>query len=279
MGTGIDPHEAANGAATASGSLPLVGPGAVLGARGRAGPHTRRLARTGALAAEHPSIAAAWAAGVITREHVDAIARTAAAFTAAELAGVIGELAAHWGQSPAAVARFVTAAARMLHPPAGARRADALVELVNNTAATGYLPTRGGLPVSLTVPLDHTTAGDPLWATSRGHHLTPAEQRFTTCDPTPTPLLLNTPHSNGGSACTGNSRRSHTGIRDTRPDNPGSPGTAGMVAGDTDSEGTRSGHQEHCGAPHTAEPRAAPPAWRAPPTSTSPLISSRAPRS
>ncbi len=32
------------------------------------------------------------------------------------------------------------------HIPAGARRADALVELVNTAAATGTLPTRGGLP-------------------------------------------------------------------------------------------------------------------------------------
>jgi hypothetical protein len=47
-------------AATTAGSLPLVGPGAVLAARGWATPQARRLARTGALAAGHPSMAAAW---------------------------------------------------------------------------------------------------------------------------------------------------------------------------------------------------------------------------
>ncbi|MGB7981219.1 MAG: DUF222 domain-containing protein, partial [Candidatus Nanopelagicales bacterium] len=183
-------------AATMSGSLPLVGPGAVLAARGWAGPHARRLARAGALAAGHPPIAAVWAAGLITSEHVDAVARKAQAFTAAELAVVVSELAAHWGQwSPVMITRFVVAAERMLHPPedpdpdetgayesrdlsfalygdsvlisgtlprldgeaviaaieawaeklrstaehtpAGARRADALVELVNAAAATG----------------------------------------------------------------------------------------------------------------------------------------------
>ncbi len=62
-------------AATAAGALPLVGPGAVLGARGWGSGHARRLARTGALAAGHPTVAAAWAAGMITSEHVDAIAR------------------------------------------------------------------------------------------------------------------------------------------------------------------------------------------------------------
>ena len=44
-------------AAASAGSLPLVGPGAVLAARGWAGPHAKRLARAGALAAEHPSLA------------------------------------------------------------------------------------------------------------------------------------------------------------------------------------------------------------------------------
>ena len=49
------------------------------------------------------------------------------------------------------------------HVPASARRADALVELVNAAHAAGALPTRGGLPVALTVTLDHTSCGDPIW--------------------------------------------------------------------------------------------------------------------
>ena len=241
-------------AATTAGALPLVGPGAVLAARGWATPHARRLARTGALAAEHQSVAAAWAAGIITCEHVDAIARNIGPLTDDQLAAVMSELATRWGQwSPTMITRFVLAATRLLHPPgdtpsrdeadayacrdlsfallgdtvvlsgtlprlegeaviaaidalaerlrstadhvpAGARRADALVELVNTAATTGTLPTRGGLPVALTVTLEHTHTGDPIWTTSRGHTLTGCEARFTACDPTITPIAVTTPH-------------------------------------------------------------------------------------
>ena len=238
-------------AATSAGSLPLVGPGAVLAARGWAAPHARRLARAGALAAEHPDVAVPWAAGIITSDHVDAIARHAHRLHPEELAAVIAELATRWGQlSPAGITRFLITAIRLLHPPdtdeptrdeadayasrdlsfallgdtvilsgalprlegeaviaaidalaerlrstadhvpAGARRADALVELVNAAASKGTLPTRGGLPVALTVTLEHTRTGDPVWTTSRGHTLTSSEQRFTACDPTLTPILI-----------------------------------------------------------------------------------------
>jgi hypothetical protein len=241
-------------AATAAGSLPLVGPGAVLTARGWPSPQARRLARAGALAAAHPSMAAAWASGIITSEHVDAVARNIGPLTEDQLAAVIAELGARWGQwSPPTIARLVLSAIRLLHPPAddgpardeadahstrdlsfallgdtvvlagtlprlegeaviaaidalaerlrstadhvpaGARRADALVELVNGAATSGALPTRGGLPVALTVTLEHTRLGDPVWTTSRGHLLTPSEQRFTSCDPTITPIGLTTP--------------------------------------------------------------------------------------
>ena len=241
-------------AAAAAGSLPLVGHGAVLAARGWSSPHARRLARAGALAAAHPSMAAAWAAGIITSEHVDAVARNIGPLTEDQLAAVIAELDTRWGQwSPPTIARLVLSAIRLLHPPAddgpardeadahstrdlsfallgdtvvlagtlprlegeaviaaidalaerlrstadhvpaGARRADALVELVNGAATGGALPTRGGLPVALTVTLEHTRLGDPVWTTSRGHLLTPCEQRFTSCDPTITPIALTTP--------------------------------------------------------------------------------------
>ena len=241
-------------AATTAGSLPLVGPGAVLAARGWASPQARRLARTGALAAAHPSVAAAWAAGIITSDHVDAVARNIGPLTEEELAAVIAELGTRWGQwSPPMITRLVLSAIRLLHPPAddrpvgdeadahasrdlsfallgdtvilsgalprlegeaviaaidalaerlrstadhvpaGARRADALVELVNAAATAGALPTRGGLPVALTVTLEHTRLGDPVWTTSRGHLLTPSEQRFAACDPTITPIAVTTP--------------------------------------------------------------------------------------
>ncbi len=105
-------------AATTAGSLPLVGPGAVLAARGWASPQARRLARTGALAAEHPTLAGAWAAGIITSEHVDAVARNIGPLTEDELAAVIAELGTRWGQwSPPMITRFVLSAIRLLHPP------------------------------------------------------------------------------------------------------------------------------------------------------------------
>jgi hypothetical protein len=211
---------------------------------------SRRLARCGALAADHPSIARAWAGGLITSEHVDAVASSAERFTTPELGAVVAELEAHWGAwSPSAIARFVREADRMLHPPdedpepdergayesrnlsfaltsdtvilsgelprvegelviaaidafaerlrsaadhvpPGARRADALVELVSVAHASGALPTRGGLPVSVTVTLDHTSLGHPLWLTSRGHRLTDSEARFAGCDAAVTPVVI-----------------------------------------------------------------------------------------
>lgn len=236
-------------AAAVAGALPLPTGAGVLGARGWSTGTARRLARAAALAANHDGLGQVWAAGVVTSEHLDPIARRAEQFTAEELAALVGELAPLWGQlSPAGVARFVTAAERLLHPPAdpapseadahtardlsfavlgdsvvlsgtlprvegelviaaidalaerlrstadhvpaGARRADALVQLVNDAHAAGVLPTRGGLPVALTVTVQHTSAGDPIWSTSRGHQLTPAEARWAGCDATLTPILV-----------------------------------------------------------------------------------------
>ncbi len=53
-------------------------------------------------------------------------------------------------------------------------------------------PTRGGLPVSVSVTLDSTALGDRVWTTSRGHTFTAAEQRFTSCDALVTPVVLDT---------------------------------------------------------------------------------------
>ena len=247
-------------AAQASGCLPFPGPGSMLTARSWSTPSARRLARAGALAAEHPSLAQVWASGIITSEHVDAVARHADLFEPDELAAVIAELGSRWGRwSPSAITRFVRAADRLLHPraedpepseadayatrglsfaitsdsvilsgelprlegelvmaaidafaeklrstvehvPASARRADALVALVNAAHAAGALPTRGGLPVALTVTLDHTSFGDPIWSTSRGHLLTEAEARFTACDAAITPVLFDTTSGHSGTA-------------------------------------------------------------------------------
>jgi HNH endonuclease len=76
------------------------------------------------------------------------------------------------------------------HVPAGARRADALVHLVEEACSRQSLPTRGGLPVSLTVTLERTALGDPVWSTSRGHLLTDAESRWVSCDAAVTPVLV-----------------------------------------------------------------------------------------
>ena len=78
------------------------------------------------------------------------------------------------------------------HVPASARRADGLVALVNAAHATGSIPTRGGLPVSVSVTLESTALGDQVWTTSRGHTLTAAEARFTSCDALVTPIVIDT---------------------------------------------------------------------------------------
>ncbi|MGB7982930.1 MAG: AMP-binding protein [Candidatus Nanopelagicales bacterium] len=105
-------------AAAAAGSLPLVGQGAMLLGRGWSSGWARRLARCAALAARYPSLDAAWAAWVISSEHVDPLARRVDILTAEQLAGVVAELDPLWGQlSPPAVAGFVAAVLRMLHPP------------------------------------------------------------------------------------------------------------------------------------------------------------------
>ncbi len=248
-------------AAQTSGSLPFPGPGSMLTARSWSTPSARRLARGGALAAEHRGLAEVWASGIITSEHVDAVARHADLFEPDELVAVIAELGSRWGRwSPSAISRFVRAADRLLHPragdpepneadayasrglsfaitsdsvilsgelprlegelviaaidafaeklrttaehvPASARRADALVELVNVAHASGALPTRGGLPVALTVTMDRTTCGDPIWSTSRGHLLTDAEARFTACDAAITPVLFDAGNVGAGATC------------------------------------------------------------------------------
>jgi len=105
-------------AAASSGSLPLVGEAAMLLARGWSSGWARRLARSGEFVAIHPALGQAWAAGVITSEHVHALVRHADRLSEAEMAAVIGELTPLWGQlSPQAVGAFVARVIRVLHPP------------------------------------------------------------------------------------------------------------------------------------------------------------------
>ncbi len=240
-------------AAGHSGSLPLVGEGAMLLARGWSTSWARRLAKAGVFVGDHPALGVVWASGVITSEHVHAVARRADRLDADQMAAVIEELGPWWGQlSPLAVAHFVQRVIRVLtppadpepgesdahggrslsfaltsdsvvlsgilprlegeaviaaidafaerlrseadHVPASARRADGLVALVNAAHASGSIPTRGGLPVSVSVTLESTVLGDQLWTTSRGHTLTGAEQRFAACDAMITPIVVDTGH-------------------------------------------------------------------------------------
>ena len=239
-------------AGVAAGCAPLAGRGALLTARGWSGAWANRLARAGALAERYADLAAVWAAGVITAEHVDALARGLARLTDVQLDAVVAQLRPLWGQiSPLAVEQLVRRAAAMLRPlgdqpepaseevdayqsrylsfatlgdtvllhgslprvegelvqaaveaiaeqlrtsaddsHAAARRADALVQLVNSGHAADALPSRGGLPVSLTVTLDHTSCGDAVWTTSRGHTLTPSEAQWASRDSAITPIVV-----------------------------------------------------------------------------------------
>ena len=100
-----------------SGSLPLVGDGAMLLARGWSATWARRLARAGAFVDVHPGLGGVWAAGVITSEHVHALARHADRLEVEEMSAVIEELGPWWGQlSPVAVAHFVQRVIRVLTP-------------------------------------------------------------------------------------------------------------------------------------------------------------------
>lgn len=249
-------------AATRAGGLPLVGDGAMALARGWSAAWARRLARAGSFVEGYPGLGEFWAAGLITSEHVDALARVDDRLSAEEMAAVVEQLSPLWGQlSPQAVAAFVGRVIRVLHPPedpapeesaayesrslsfaltsdsvllsgslprvegevvmaaidafaerlrseadhvpAAARRADGLVAVVNAAHAAGRLPSRGGLPVSLTVTLDRAGA-DEVWTTSRGHTLTEAERTFTSCDALVTPVVVEpagcpSPESSGAS--------------------------------------------------------------------------------
>lgn len=236
-------------AASRAGALPLKGDGAMaLGRRWSRG-SARRLARVGAFARRFPDIAGPWAAGVITAEHVDVLAKAQELLSEEEMAAVLDQLVDRWGRhNPADLTKFVADVVRTLHPPpdpepdevdayggrslsfsilgdtvllagsfprlegealmasvesfaerlrttaddvpAAARRADGLIALVNAAAASGTLPSRGGLPVSLFVTLEHTSAGDPVWSTSRGHRLTGAEERFVACCSEKNPVVV-----------------------------------------------------------------------------------------
>ena len=78
------------------------------------------------------------------------------------------------------------------HVPASARRADGLVALVNAAHATGSIPTRGWATRLRVGHPGIDILGDRVWTTSRGHTLTAAEPRFTSCDALVTPIVIDT---------------------------------------------------------------------------------------
>lgn len=105
-------------AAERAGALPVTGAGGMVQARHWSTGYARRLARSGALAARWPQVAGAWAAGVITSEHVDVLARRAAALTEEQMSALLDQLLARWGRlSPEALARFLHRVIRVLAPP------------------------------------------------------------------------------------------------------------------------------------------------------------------
>ncbi|MCU0262260.1 MAG: HNH endonuclease, partial [Candidatus Nanopelagicales bacterium] len=102
---------------------------------------------------------------------------------------------------------------------------------------------RGGLPVSVSVTLDTTSLGDPVWTTSHGHTLTNAEARFSSCDALVTPIQIDHPkacpdtvaellaaghapdQTAGSTTTTHPNRPSGTGAQD--PDGPSGAGAPG----------------------------------------------------
>ncbi len=105
-------------AASTAGSLPLLGPGAVLGPAGGPVRTPAGWPGPGRWPPSTPPWPARGRAGIITSDHVDAVARNVGPLEPDEVAAVIEELSALWGQlSPQAVAAFVARVIRMLHPP------------------------------------------------------------------------------------------------------------------------------------------------------------------
>jgi hypothetical protein len=148
-------------AAARAGALPLVGEGAMPLARYWSAAWSRRLARAGAFAERHPAIAEPWASGVITSEHVDALARRSSNLTEEEMSAVLEQLADRWGRhSPESLGRFVQSVIRMLHPPpdpepnegdAYAARALSFAVLGDCVVLTGSLPRLEGEAVMAAV--------------------------------------------------------------------------------------------------------------------------------
>jgi hypothetical protein len=148
-------------AAARAGALPLVGEGAMPLARYWSAAWSRRLARAGAFAERHRAIAGPWASGLITSEHVDALARRAGNLTEDEMSALLEQLADRWGRhSPESLGRFVQRVIRMLHPPpdpeplesdAYASRALSFAVLGDSVILTGSLPRLEGEAVMAAV--------------------------------------------------------------------------------------------------------------------------------
>ncbi|MGB8020412.1 MAG: DUF222 domain-containing protein, partial [Candidatus Nanopelagicales bacterium] len=65
-----------------------------------------------------PSLAGLWVSGVITAEHVDAVAANTSGLTGEQVAAVVAALDGHWGYlSPQRVAWFADRARKVIDPP------------------------------------------------------------------------------------------------------------------------------------------------------------------
>jgi hypothetical protein len=105
-------------AAERADALPMLGQGGMAKARFWSPAWSRRLARAGGFAARWPQVAQPWAAGVITSEHVDAVARRAEHLSELHVEAVLAALAPRWGHhAPDAVGRFMDRVLRILAPP------------------------------------------------------------------------------------------------------------------------------------------------------------------
>jgi len=91
------------------------------------------------------------------------------------------------GERPRADVEVLASSLAAVEYELARRMIDASAEKLRGAASTGSIPTRGSLPGALSVTLEQTGAGDPLWTTSRGHSLTDAEARFRRLRPHPDP--------------------------------------------------------------------------------------------
>ncbi len=166
--------------AEAGGCLPFLTAGGMASHRWWSRSRARGLSRAGHLANRHPEIAAAWTAGTVTGEHVDAAAVGVHGLPDGRSDAVLAALDPLWGRTtPADVRRFCARARAIVDPPADpdesavrahAQRFVSFAILDDTVHITGRLPRMEGELLMNTL---HATAesqrvaGDGVTATQR----------------------------------------------------------------------------------------------------------------